>query len=93
MPTVQGVPGRRLAIPKFLEDYGDIFMSLSYYRQCLDQLLPQVQSFMDGVAMVRANRQFAKFNKIGIDSDGSPNPADLRAAWAAGARGFRLTPR
>jgi hypothetical protein len=44
-------------------------------------------------AMVRDNRQFAKFNKIGIDADGNPNPADLRAAWAAGARGFRLTPR
>ena len=44
-------------------------------------------------AMARDNRQFAKFNKIGIDSQGNPDPADLRAAWAAGARGFRLTPR
>src|SRR6476659_3327863 len=47
-------------IPKFLEDYADIFMSLSYYRQCLDQLLPQVQSFMDGIAMIRANHQLAQ---------------------------------
>jgi hypothetical protein len=47
-------------IPKFLEDYGDIFMSLSYYRQCLDQLLPHVQSFMDGIAMVRSNRQLSQ---------------------------------
>jgi len=43
--------------------------------------------------MVRDNRQFAKFNKVGVDRDGNPNPADLHAAWAAGARGFRLTPR
>jgi len=48
------------AIPKFLEDYGDIFMSLSYYRQCLDQLLPQVQNFMDGLAAIRANHQLAQ---------------------------------
>lgn len=48
------------SIPKFLEDYGDIFMSLSYYRQCLDQLLPQVQNFMDGIAMVRASHQLAQ---------------------------------
>jgi hypothetical protein len=48
------------SIPKFLEDYGDIFMSLSYYRQCLDHLLPQVQNFMDGLAMVRANYQLAQ---------------------------------
>lgn len=47
-------------IPKFLEDYADIFMSLSYYRQCLDQLLPQIQGFMDGVAMVRENGQFSR---------------------------------
>jgi hypothetical protein len=44
-------------------------------------------------AMARENHTFAKFNKIAIDPDGSPNPADLHAAWAAGARGFRLTPR
>ncbi len=44
-------------------------------------------------AMARDNRQFAKFNKIGIAADGNPDPGDLRAAWAAGARGFRLTPR
>jgi len=47
-------------IPKFLEDYADIFMSLSYYRQCLDQLLPQVQGFMDGIAMIRSNHQLAQ---------------------------------
>jgi hypothetical protein len=44
-------------------------------------------------AMARDNRQFAKFNKIALDAAGNPDPADLRAAWAAGARGFRLTPR
>jgi hypothetical protein len=48
------------SIPKFLEDYGDIFMSLSYYRQCLDQLLPLVENFMDGITMVRASHQLAR---------------------------------
>lgn len=48
------------AIPKFLEDYGDIFMSLSYYRKCLDDLLPQVQSFMDGIAMLRDSHQLSQ---------------------------------
>lgn len=52
------------SIPKFLEDYGDIFMSLSYYRQCLDQLLPQVQNFMDGIAMMRANHQLNQDKSI-----------------------------
>ena len=48
------------AIPKFLEDYGDIFMSLSYYRHCLDELVPQIQNFMDGIAMVRGSHQLAQ---------------------------------
>jgi deazaflavin-dependent oxidoreductase (nitroreductase family) len=43
--------------------------------------------------MARDNHNFAKFNKIGLDQDGSPNPADLRLAWAAGARAIQLTPR
>ncbi len=58
-----------------------------------------VQVFSDeaGIAeyygvMARDNRNFAKFNKIGLDHDGNPDPDDLRLAWAAGARAFRLTP-
>jgi len=43
--------------------------------------------------MCRANRQFAKFNRIGYDAAGNPLRPDLHAAWAAGARGVRLTPR
>jgi hypothetical protein len=47
-------------IPKFLEDYADIFMSLSYYRQCLDELLPQVENFMEGMAIVRGSQQLGR---------------------------------
>lgn len=43
--------------------------------------------------MARDNHAFAKFNSIGFDPSGQPSPADLRSAWAAGARAFRLTPR
>ena len=50
----------RDAIPQFLEDYGDIFMSLSYYRHCLDQLLPDISSFLDDLAAIRTNDQLAR---------------------------------
>lgn len=43
--------------------------------------------------IVRDNPTFAKFNKIGIDQAGNPNPNDLHLAWVAGARVFRLTLR
>jgi deazaflavin-dependent oxidoreductase (nitroreductase family) len=43
--------------------------------------------------MCRDNHTFASFNKIGLNASGEPDPADLKSAWAAGARAFRLTPR
>ena len=43
--------------------------------------------------MARDNHAFATFNKIGFDPAGTPDPADLHLAWAAGARAIRLTPR
>jgi len=43
--------------------------------------------------MCRDNRQFARFNRISIGADGTPDAGDLHHAWAAGARAFRLTPR
>jgi deazaflavin-dependent oxidoreductase (nitroreductase family) len=46
----------------------------------------------DYAAMSRDNRQFARFNQITIDESGHPEPADLHAAWAGGARTIRLRP-
>lgn len=43
--------------------------------------------------MARDNHNFARFNKIGFDGHGNPDPDDLHKAWAAGARAFRLTLR
>ena len=42
--------------------------------------------------MCRDNHQFANFNQIRLDHVGNPNADDLHAAWAAGARAFKLTP-
>lgn len=43
--------------------------------------------------MCRDNAQFAKFNKVSVDAAGNPDPGDLRAAWQAGARVFKLSLR
>ncbi len=42
-------------VPKFLEDYGDIFLSLSYYRQCLDQIEPTIDMFLNALDEIRGN--------------------------------------
>lgn len=46
-----------LEIPNFLEDYGDIFLSLSYYRQCLDRLTPHLENFLGSLEILRKNWQ------------------------------------
>ncbi|MCW9033142.1 MAG: hypothetical protein OQK35_01905 [Alphaproteobacteria bacterium] len=46
-----------MQVPAFLEDYGDIFLSLSYYRQCLDSMGPIMESFLDSLEDIRKNWQ------------------------------------
>jgi deazaflavin-dependent oxidoreductase (nitroreductase family) len=58
----------------------------------------QVISDEDGVVaaydvICRDNRRFAKFNNIGLGPDGAPKSDDLHAAFTAGARAYRLSPR
>jgi deazaflavin-dependent oxidoreductase (nitroreductase family) len=62
--------------------------------------LADVQVYKDEAEVTKAytvickdNHNFAQLNKIGIGPDGEPDADDLHAAWAAGARAFRLTPR
>ncbi|KAA5605070.1 hypothetical protein F1188_12340 [Roseospira marina] len=46
-----------LEVPTFLEDYGDIFLSLSYYKQCLDRLTPLLDVFLASMYDIRKNYQ------------------------------------
>lgn len=44
-------------VPKFLEDYGDTFLSLSYFRHCLDRLTPYFAACIDALKMIRSSYQ------------------------------------
>ena len=44
-------------VPRFLEDYGDVFLSLSYFRQCLDEITPIIDKFFDSLKELRSNFQ------------------------------------
>jgi hypothetical protein len=46
-----------MEVPRFLEDYGDIFMSLSYYRHCLDRLEPYFTACLEAIAPLRKHFQ------------------------------------
>lgn len=43
-------------LPKFLEDYGDIFLSLSYYRHHLYDIMPALDDFRASVNEIMENR-------------------------------------
>ncbi len=43
------------AVPRFLEDYGDVLLSLAFYRRCLDEVTPIVTEFLGTMDTVRGN--------------------------------------
>jgi hypothetical protein len=42
-------------IPRFIEDYGDIFLSLAYYRECLDSISPTIDEFLEAMEELKSN--------------------------------------
>lgn len=53
-------------VPLFLEEYGDVFLSLAYYRGALDEIIPRVTGFLDELDDINANyqvRQMPRFQE------------------------------
>ncbi len=46
------------AVPRFLEDYGDIFLSLSYYQEAFDHIAPILKDFIESLEILRHHYQF-----------------------------------
>ena len=46
-----------LDVPRFLEDYGDVFLSLAYFKEHLDDLVPRISAFLDGAQAMQSNFQ------------------------------------
>ena len=42
-------------IPRFLEDYSDIFLSLAYFKNCLDTIAPSIMEFLESMEELRGN--------------------------------------
>ena len=51
-------------VPKFLEDYGDVFMSLAYYKGCLDTLIPQVMDYTESTQELKNNLQLRSDRRL-----------------------------
>lgn len=48
------------AVARFLEDYGDVLLSLAFYKRCLDQVAPIVTAFLGTLDTVRGNQRLRK---------------------------------
>lgn len=46
-----------MEVPSFIEHYGDIFLSLSYYRNCLDEAMDEIPQFLVWMNDIRENQQ------------------------------------
>ena len=44
-------------IPKFLEDFSDIYLSFAYFQQYLDDITPNVIDFIDEISSLKDNRR------------------------------------
>jgi len=51
-------------IPTFLEEYGDIFLSLAYFRRCIDEVVPEVQRFVEWMNAVRGSAEIARDKRV-----------------------------
>ncbi len=61
-------------VPLFLEDYGDIYLSIAYYRNILDQLDPKVENFVAAVEEIATHQQL----KTNTDIVGTANKMNAR---------------
>ncbi|MBT3330732.1 MAG: hypothetical protein HOK21_06620 [Rhodospirillaceae bacterium] len=53
-------------VPMFLEEYGDVFLSLAYYKNALDGIIPRVTAFLDELEEINGNfqvRQMPRFEE------------------------------
>ena len=55
-----------IEVPTFLEEYGDVFLSLAYYKGALDGIIPRVTDFLDDLDEINGNyqvRQMPRFEE------------------------------
>ncbi len=51
-------------VPKFLEDYGDTYLSLAYFKNCLDVLVPQIIAFEESMSELMTNYQLRNDRRL-----------------------------
>ena len=56
-------------VPRFLEDYGDVFLSLAYFKEHLDSIVPQIQDFLETCSLLRQTYQLKTDHRFSSSVD------------------------
>ena len=51
-------------IPKFLEDFSDIYLSIAYFQQYLDDIAPRMLEFIDEISILKENWQLRQDTRL-----------------------------
>lgn len=51
-------------LPAFLTDYGDVFLSLAYFKDCFEDISAKAEFFMDKVAWVKADTGLQSLSQL-----------------------------
>ncbi len=51
-------------VPRFLEEYADIYMSIAYGRECLNSLIPRIVEFGESMEEFRENYELSKDKRL-----------------------------
>ncbi len=58
-----------LEVPTFLEEYGDVFLSLAYYKGALDEIIPRVTKFLEELDDLNDNYQVRQMPRFAETCD------------------------
>ncbi len=47
-------------IPGFIQEYGDAYLSVAYYRECLDHIQPSIRNFLDSATEILEHQQLSQ---------------------------------
>ncbi len=47
-------------VPRFIQEYGDVYMSVAYYRECLDNIRPTIWDFINSTTEILEHQQLSQ---------------------------------
>lgn len=71
-------------VPSFLEEYGDVFLSLAYYRNIVDKLMVRLETFTEDMSEILDSQQIKRDPRISDTCLKLDQKFNDMASWIAG---------